>query len=104
LAVSENPAVPVEVLRALATDQNWEVRLAVTQNPAVPVDVLRILATDGNEYVRGAVGSAEAEKEPASREGVSGFDDDARDLLDLFDCLDDLDSVNVPTESDGDLP
>jgi hypothetical protein len=54
--LGENPATPVEVLRALAADENKGVRSAVGENPVTPVDVLRALAADDDEYVRSGVG------------------------------------------------
>jgi Ni,Fe-hydrogenase III small subunit len=41
-----NPSTPVDVLRALATATDEQVRNAVGGNPSTPVDVLRSFATE----------------------------------------------------------
>jgi hypothetical protein len=50
--LAENPNIPVETLKVLATDRDSDVRYGVAQNPSTPVELLKILATDENSSVR----------------------------------------------------
>jgi hypothetical protein len=47
-----NPNTPVELLKVLATDEDYYVRYRVAKNPNTPVEVLQTLATDENSTVR----------------------------------------------------
>ena len=53
--VAQNPSTPVEVLRKLAPNYHWQVRMYVAKNPSTPEDVLRNLAKDEDWGVRGNV-------------------------------------------------
>jgi len=50
--LAENPNTPLDLLRELAKDKDWEVRWRVAENPNTPVDVLRELAKDEDWSVR----------------------------------------------------
>ena len=47
-----NPNTPVEVLKELAKDSNWNVRYCAAGNPNMPAEVLRELAKDSDWNVR----------------------------------------------------
>ena len=50
--LAKNPNTPVETLKVLATDENYDVRYEVAENPNTPVELLEVLATDKNYCVR----------------------------------------------------
>jgi len=50
--VAGNPNTPVETLKVLATDKHFHVRYWVAGNPNTPVELLKILATDKHFHVR----------------------------------------------------
>ena len=52
---ARNPSTPVDSLRILASDANWEVRQYVALNPSTPVDSLRSMASDADGWVRRGV-------------------------------------------------
>ena len=52
MKLASNPSTPVDVLRALAQDEDWVVRSDVAENPSTPIEVLRALAKDESVYVR----------------------------------------------------
>jgi pentose-5-phosphate-3-epimerase len=54
-AVAENPAAPIDILKALSTNKDYSVRYEVAINPATPEDVLTVLVKDKDENVRAAV-------------------------------------------------
>lgn len=49
---AQNPAAPLDLLRAFSTDKDGDVREGAARNPATPVECLRSLARDENENVR----------------------------------------------------
>ena len=53
--VSRNANTPVETIKQLARDPNWQVREGVASNSNTPVEVLEELAKDSNWEVRQAV-------------------------------------------------
>ena len=53
--LAENPSTPVDVLRELAKDEDWQVRWEVSENPSTPIDALQDLATDEEVTIRTAV-------------------------------------------------
>ena len=50
--VALNPNTLVETLKVLATDNEWSVRYGVAKHPNTPVETLKVLATDKNSTVR----------------------------------------------------
>ena len=50
--VALNPSTPPETLNFLATDEDSTVRWCVAQNPKTPVEILKVLATDKDCTVR----------------------------------------------------
>jgi len=52
LELAINPNTPIETLKVLATDGDWDVRYWVAGNPNTPVEILKVLATDENSSVR----------------------------------------------------
>ena len=55
LEVAKNPNTPIEILKDLATDDDYYVRWEVAENPNTPVETLKVLATDKNGGVRWGV-------------------------------------------------
>jgi hypothetical protein len=49
--VAHNRTVPVEVLRVLATDEDWRVRDRIASRRACPPEILTLLSKDGHEAV-----------------------------------------------------
>ena len=52
IQLAKNPNTPVEVLAALAKDEDYYVRYGVARNPNSPVGVLAELAKDEYSYIR----------------------------------------------------
>ena len=52
IELADNPNTPVETLKVLSTDKQWNVRCGVALNPNTPVETLKVLATDKNSTVR----------------------------------------------------
>jgi len=50
--LAENPNTPTEILKVLATDEDYDVRSLVAGNPNTPVETLKVLATDKHFHVR----------------------------------------------------
>jgi len=50
-----NPSTPGDVLRELAKDENWIVRMRVAYNPNTPITILRELTKDKVESIRWSV-------------------------------------------------
>ena len=73
------PTTPGDILRILASDEDFRVREGVGGNAATPVDVLRALATDADWIVRMAVGRNPAAGTVAT-ESVVGSDLHLNDL------------------------
>ena len=55
--LAENINTPLEILRELAKDDEWNIRRWVAKNPNTPEDVLRGLATDKSGVVKCNVAS-----------------------------------------------
>jgi len=52
LELAQDPNTTLEILKTLATDDNWGVRCRVAQNPNTTLEILQDLATDNNWHVR----------------------------------------------------
>jgi hypothetical protein len=52
IAVTDNIDTPVEILEAFSTDINWGVRSGVALHTNTPIEILLELATDEDDYVR----------------------------------------------------
>jgi hypothetical protein len=53
--VAANPGASYEILRTLASDPSYMVRMLVAQNPSTPDDLLEVLAGDADTSVRSVV-------------------------------------------------
>jgi hypothetical protein len=52
IAVTDNIYTPVEILEAFSTDINWGLRAGAALHTNTPIEILRELATDEDSYVR----------------------------------------------------
>ena len=50
--VARNPNTTPEILASLATDCDWDVRCVVARHPKTTLEILKSLATDDYRYVR----------------------------------------------------
>lgn len=55
IQIARNPDSPPDLLKKLAEDNYWAVRMAVAGNPHTPPETLERLAEDEYSNVRGAV-------------------------------------------------
>ncbi|QDZ41473.1 tetratricopeptide repeat protein [Euhalothece natronophila Z-M001] len=52
--IAPHPNTSIEILKQLARDDDWKVRLEVAKNPNTPKAILSALAQDSNKAVREA--------------------------------------------------